>query len=40
MADAALVAEITDMGFSEPAAQGGLAQRGGDLERALEWIMM
>ena len=40
MADAALVAAITDMGFSEPAAQRGLAQTGGDLERALEWIMM
>jgi len=40
MADAGLVAAITDMGFSEPAAQRGLTQTGGDLERAIEWIMM
>ena len=40
MADAGSVAAITDMGFSEPAAQRGLAQTGGNLERALEWIMM
>lgn len=40
MADAELVGAITGMGFSEPAAQRGLAQTGGDLERAIDWIMM
>ena len=38
--DAAAVAQITDMGFSEPAAQRGLLQTGHNVERAVEWVMM
>ena len=38
--DAAAGAQITDMGFSEPAAQRGLLQTGHNVERAVEWVMM
>lgn len=35
----AAVAQITSMGFSEPAAQRGLMRTGGNVERAVQWVM-